>query len=130
MTIEERLEQIRITESRRIFAELVEKSYKKPLKTDIGDMSSFYDRFLNKCNPDNHDNNRIFAFIAFFVYDPASLIHKRVTRGDVRKEVSKVLGVSVSAVTRQVADGKFLFLHHKGFKKEVERVFAAMTEES
>lgn len=128
MTIEERLEQIRITESRRIFAELVEKSYKKPLKTDIVGMGCLYGRFLNECNPNNHDNNRIFAFIAFFFYDPASLIHKRVTRGDVRKEVSKVLGISVSAVTRNVADGKFLFQHHKGFKKEVERIFTAMAK--
>lgn len=129
MTIGERLELIRIAEGRVVLAELMEQSYKKPLRTDIGDMSSFYDRFLSVCTPDNHDNNRIFAFIAFFVYDPESLIKKRITRGEVRQAVSNVLGVSVSAVTRHVADAKFLFYHHKGFMKEAERVFAAMTED-
>lgn len=125
-SITERIESIKIAKGRTIFCQLVEELCSKPSKSDIGEIQNLYARFQAVCNPTAKDNTKIFILLIYYIYAPVSLISKRVPRGKVRKELGKVLGISESAVTRHFADAKSLFYHHKGFKKEAERVFSAI----
>ena len=88
--------------------------------------TGLYARFQAVSDPACKDNVKIFVLLIFFVYDPVSLVSKRMLRGKVRKELGEVLGISGSAVTRHFADAKSLFNHHKGFKEEAERIFSAL----
>lgn len=125
--IAERLEHIRIAQGRAVFWKLLGDACAAPLMVaDVGGVQSLYARFQAACPPANKDNVKIFVLLAFFVYAPASLVSKRMPRGRLRKELGRVLGISGSAVTRHFADAKSLFLHHKGFREEAERLFAAM----
>lgn len=125
-SIAERLGNIRIAQGRAAFWQLWMNACVKPLKTDVGEIPSLYARFQAVCAPANKDNVKIFVLLVFFVYVPASLVGKRLPRGRVRKELGKVLGVSGTAVSRHFGDARSLFLHHKGFREEAERIFSAM----
>ena len=127
-SITNRLESIRIAKGRTVFCRLREAAYTKPLKSDIEEIPSLYARFQDVCNPVCKDNVKIFVLLVFFIYDPVSLLSKRMLRGKVRKELGEVLGISGSAVTRHFADAKSLFNHHKGFKEEAERIFSALSD--
>lgn len=127
-SITNRLESIRIAKGRAVFCRLREAAYTKPLKSDIEEIPSLYARFQDVCNPVCKDNVKIFVLLVFFIYDPVSLLSKRMLRGKVRKELGEVLGISGSAVTRHFADAKSLFNHHKGFKEEAERIFSALSD--
>lgn len=90
-------------------------------------MDELHRRFVSVCNPDYKDNRKIFVLLAFFFYDPKLLYgHRRVPKGNIRKGIGRVLGISGSSVTRLFADAKSLFYHHKGFRAETERVFAGI----
>jgi len=125
-SITNRLESIRIAKGRTEFCRLREAAYTKPLKSDIEEIPSLYARFQDVCNPVCKDNVKIFVLLVFFIYDPVSLLSKRMLRGKVRKKLGDVLGISGSAVTRHFADAKSLFNHHKGFRDEAERMFSAL----
>lgn len=125
-SIANRLESIRIAKGRTVFCRLREAAYTKPLKSDIGEIPNLYARFQDASDPDCKDNVKIFVLLVFFIYDPASLVSKRMLRGKVRKKLGEVLGISGSAITRHFADAKSLFNHHKGFRDETERVFSAL----
>ena len=125
-SITNRLESIRIAKGRTVFCRLREAAYTKPLKSDIEEIPSLYARFQDVCNPVCKDNVKIFVLLVFFIYDPVSLLSKRMLRGKVRKKLGGVLGISGSAVTRHFADAKSLFNHHKGFRDEAERMFSAL----
>lgn len=125
-SITNRLESIRIAKGRTVFCRLREAAYTKPLKSDIEEIPSLYARFQDVCNPVCKDNVKIFVLLVFFIYDPVSLLSKRMLRGKVRKKLGDVLGISGSAVTRHFADAKSLFNHHKGFRNEAERIFSAL----
>lgn len=125
-SITERLESIKIAKGRTILCKLREIAYTKPLKSDIEEIPGLYARFQAVSDPACKDNVKIFVLLIFFVYDPVSLVSKRMLRGKVRKELGEVLGISGSAVTRHFADAKSLFNHHKGFKEEAERIFSAL----
>ena len=125
-SITNRLESIRIAKGRTVFCRLREAAYTKPLKSDIEEIPSLYARFQDVCNPVCKDNVKIFVLLVFFIYDPVSLLSKRMLRGKVRKKLGEVLGISGSAVTRHFADAKSLFNHHKGFRDEAERMFSAL----
>ncbi len=125
-SITNRLESIRIAKGRTVFCRLREAAYTKPLKSDIEEIPSLYARFQDVCNPVCKDNVKIFVLLVFFIYDPVSLLSKRMLRGKVRKKLGDVLGISGSAVTRHFADAKSLFNHHKGFRDEAERMFSAL----
>ena len=125
-SITNRLESIRIAKGRMVFCRLREAAYTKPLKSDIEEIPSLYARFQDVCNPVCKDNVKIFVLLVFFIYDPVSLLSKRMLRGKVRKKLGDVLGISGSAVTRHFADAKSLFNHHKGFRDEAERMFSAL----
>ena len=125
-SITNRLESIRIAKGRTVFCRLREAAYTKPLKSDIEEIPSLYARFQDVCNPVCKDNVKIFVLLVFFIYDPVSLLSKRMLRGKVRKKLGDVLGISGSAVTRHFADAKSLFNHHKGFRYEAERMFSAL----
>lgn len=125
-SITNRLESIRISKGRTVFCRLREAAYTKPLKSDIEEIPSLYARFQDVCNPVCKDNVKIFVLLVFFIYDPVSLLSKRMPRGKVRKKLGDVLGISGSAVTRHFADAKSLFNHHKGFRDEAERMFSAL----
>ena len=120
------LESIRIAKGRTVFCRLREAAYTKPLKSDIEEIPSLYARFQDVCNPVCKDNVKIFVLLVFFIYDPVSLLSKRMLRGKVRKKLGDVLGISGSAVTRHFTDAKSLFNHHKGFRDEAERMFSAL----
>ena len=125
-SITNRLESIRIAKGRTVFCRLREAACTKPLKSDIEEIPSLYARFQDVCNPVCKDNVKIFVLLVFFIYDPVSLLSKRMLRGKVRKKLGEVLGISGSAVTRHFADAKSLFNHHKGFRDEAERMFSAL----
>lgn len=125
-SITNRLESIRIAKGRTVFCRLREAAYTKPLKSDIEEIPSLYALFQDVCNPVCKDNVKIFVLLVFFIYDPVSLLSKRMLRGKVRKKLGDVLGISGSAVTRHFADAKSLFNHHKGFRDEAERMFSAL----
>lgn len=125
-SITNRLESIRIAKGRTVFCRLREAAYTKPLKSDIEEIPSLYARFQDVCDPVCKDNVKIFVLLVFFIYDPVSLLSKRMLRGKVRKKLGDVLGISGSAVTRHFADAKSLFNHHKGFRDEAERMFSAL----
>ena len=125
-SITNRLESIRIAKGRTVFCRLREAVYTKPLKSDIEEIPSLYARFQDVCDPVCKDNVKIFVLLVFFIYDPVSLLSKRILRGKVRKRLGEVLGISGSAVTRHFADAKSLFNHHKGFRNEAERIFSAL----
>lgn len=126
MTIRERLDKIRIIEGQRELAELARNCYAIPLLSDIGAINALYARFREVCDPACKDNTKIFVLLAFYIYDPVSLVTKRMVRGKVRKEIGKVLGISASAVTRHFADAKGRFSHVKTFRDEAERVYIAL----
>lgn len=125
-SITNRLESIRIAKGRTVFCRLREAAYTKPLKSDIEEIPNLYARFQDVCDPVCKDNVKIFVLLVFFIYDPVSLLSKRMLRGKVRKKLGDVLGISGSAVTRHFADAKSLFNHHKGFRDEAERIFSAL----
>lgn len=123
-SISEHLAKIKIVKGRLEFAKLTAKSYTKPLRTDIDGIGAMYEKFKQVCDPGCKDNTKLFVLLVYYFYDPVSLVNKRMPRGNVRKEVGKVLGISRSVVSRHFADAKSLFYHHKGFRDEAERIFA------
>ena len=127
-SISEQLDKIRIVIGRLELSKMIAKYYTKSTKTDIGDIGILYEKYQQVCNPEYKDNTKLFILLAFYFYDPVSLVSKRMLRGNVRKEVGKVLGISGSAVTRHFADAKSLFYHHKGFRDEAERLFALLQD--
>ena len=60
------------------------------------------------------------------MYNPVSLLNKRICRGGVRREIGKVLGLSNSAITKHFVDAKSLMFNHKGFRDEAERIYGQL----
>ena len=101
-SISEQLDKIRIVIGRLELSKMIAKYYTKSTKTDIGDIGILYEKYQQVCNPEYKDNTKLFILLAFYFYDPVSLVSKRMLRGNVRKEVGKVLGISASAVNKHI----------------------------
>ena len=97
----------------------------RPVETDLSKIPYYYQKFNEIANPDNRDNIKMFVFIVFFMYSPVSCI-RRCVRGNIRKEIAKLLRVGNAAVSAQFGDAKVLFAKHKGFQQETERIYNAL----
>ena len=127
MTLGEWIKKIADWDVARFYCELELNAYTQHHREKVKDMDELHRRFVSVCNPDYKDNRKIFVLLAFFFYDPKLLYgHRRVPKGKIRKEIGRVLGISGSSVTRYFADAKSLLKNHKGFREEIERVFAAL----
>lgn len=100
----------------------------RPVKTNLDDIPSVFEKFKSVANPDYRDNIKIFIFLVFYMYSPVSCIGRSV-RGGVRRRIAKLLKVTNSSVSQQFSDAKVLFDKHRGFKAETERVYALLLSE-
>lgn len=103
----------------------------RPVKTNLDDIPSVFEKFKSVANPDYRDNIKIFVFIVVYMYSPKSCLYERnerIGRG-VRRRIAKQLGMSSSNVSLLFSDAKVLFDKHRGFKAETERVYALLLSE-
>lgn len=101
----------------------------RPECTNLELIPLYYKRFLELSNEKNKDNTKIFVFLIFFLYSPASCVGRGV-RGGVRKRIARLLNVSNAAVSVQFSDAKVLFEKHKGFRAETERIYQLLVSDS
>ena len=99
----------------------------KPSKHDLDEMAGIYAKFQQVCDPTNEDNKKIIIYILFFMYSPLSCVG-RGKRGSVRGKIAKVMGLSNSMISQHFCDAKILFVRHKGFREETERVYQLLLE--
>jgi hypothetical protein len=123
MNITEKVRQIRELHQRKVLAIKAEYENSRPVKTDLGEILSLYARFKDVASPKCKDNTKIFVLLVFFMYNPTSLVNKRLCRSNVRREIAKVLGLGVSTITKHFIDARSLFLNHVGFRNEAERLY-------
>ena len=100
----------------------------RPVKANLDDIPSVFEKFKSVANPDYRDNIKIFIFLVFYMYSPVSCIGRSV-RGGVRRRIAKLLQVTNSSVSQQFSDAKVLFDKHRGFKAETERIYALLLSE-
>lgn len=100
----------------------------RPVKTNLEEIPSVFEKFKCVANPDCKDNIKIFIFLVFYMYSPASCVGRSV-RGGVRRKIAQLLQVTNSSVSQQFSDAKVLFDKHRGFKAETERVYALLLSE-
>ena len=127
MNITEKIKQIKHLREQKNIAIKAEYNNTRPMKEDLGEIASIFDKFKSVCNPKCKDNTKIFVLLVFFMYSPVSFLNKRICRGGVRREIAKVLGLSNSAVTIYFGDAKYLLLNHKGFREEAQRIFEQLS---
>ena len=127
MNITEKIKQIKQLREQKNLAIRAEYNSTRPIKEDLGEIASIFEKFKAVCNPKCKDNTKIFVLLVFFMYSPLSLLNKRICRGGVRREIGKVLGLSNSAITKHFVDAKSLMFNHKGFREEAQRVFELLS---
>lgn len=125
--ITEKIYQIRELRQQKNLAIKAEYDGTRPLKQDLKEIASIYDKFKQIANPMCKENTKIFILIVFFMYSPSSFVNQKILRGGVRREVAKVLGLTNSAVSMYFGDAKSLILNHRGFRDETERVYSLLS---
>ena len=100
----------------------------EPLNDDVDKIPCYYERFNGIASPSNKDNVKIFVYLIYFIYSPASCIGRGL-RGPVRRKVAEVLNISCSAVSMQFSYAKVLFDKHRGFRAETEKIYDRLVSE-
>lgn len=100
----------------------------RPACSNLDLIPVYYEKFMSVANKNYKDNTKIFVFLIFFLYSPASCVRRGV-RGGVRSRIAKLLNVSNAAVSIQFSDAKILFDKHRGFRAETERLYQLIMKE-
>lgn len=100
-----------------------EEEFTRPMKSDLSEIPHLYQRFNEVCNPERKDNKSLFVAIVVYLYCPVSFVDNYIKRKGVRKGIAKVFGLSNCSVSVYFGNAKSLILNHRGFRKEVERVY-------
>lgn len=128
MSLTERIRRLRRLREQKNLAVREEYNNTRPMMQDLRKIGYIHEVFKGISDPGCRDNTKIFVLLAFYMYDPASLLNKRICRGSVRREIGKALGLSNSAITKHFADAKSLLLNHKGFRDEAERLYEGILQ--
>lgn len=121
--ITEKIETMRKLRHQKIMASRNEAENARPIKSDLSEIPSIYEKFKEVCNPNYKDNKCLFVAIVVFLYCPVSFVDNYITRKGVRKGIAKVFGLSNCSVSVYFGNAKSLILNHYGFRKEAERVY-------
>lgn len=120
--ITEKIQKIKFLREQKELIMREELEQTRPVRTDLDMIPVFFEKFKEAANPKNKDNIKIFVYLMFFMYSPASCVGRGV-RGGVRRNIAKLLQVSNCNVSVQFSDAKVLFNSHKGFQAEAERLY-------
>lgn len=127
--ITEKIDTMRMLRNQKIQISKKEEENVHPQKNDLSEIPAIYEKFKKVCNKNCKDNKSIFIVIVVFLYCPVSFVDNYICGKGVRKSIAKVLGLSNSSISVYFSNAKSLILNHRGFRKEVERVYNLLAGE-
>ncbi|MCQ2257857.1 MAG: hypothetical protein MJZ41_07690 [Bacteroidaceae bacterium] len=123
--ITEKIHKIKYLREQKAYFAKKEYEQSRPIEFDQDKIPNYFSRFNKVSNPSNKDNVKMFVFLMFYIYSPASCVGRGVKCG-LRKNIAKLLHISNSAVSQQFSDAKVLYEKHTGFRLETDRIYYAM----